>query len=403
MPTTASSAPTAPHRTPPLWLLVLITLAGTLAMHMFVPALPDAAHQLQASPNQAQLTITVYIVGLGLGQLIYGPLSDSLGRRPMLLVGLVLYSAAGIAAAFAPTIEALVIARLLQALGGCAGLALGRAIARDTSTPDNAVGKLALLNLMMMIGPGIAPSIGSWVDGILGWRAIFATLAIMGGITLTGVCFLLPETGHPSGQFNIRTLKNDYRTLLTTPRFLCFAIGGGCATTAIYAFISAAPFVFIEQLHASKAQVGLYLGLIMVGIAVGSAITPRLIQRYSVERVMMLGNIACIIGAISLLAQVLSHHLSADGALASMMVFTLGAGLASPTALGRALGTVPGLTGSAAGVYGFLQMAVGGICTLAAGMGSSPALSSAVVLLVASVVGHIAFRYALSQPHASHI
>lgn len=381
-----------------MWLLVLITLAGTMAMHMFVPALPDAARQLHASPNQAQLTITVYIVGLGLGQLIYGPLSDSLGRRPMLLIGLLLYTAAGIAAFFAPTIEMLVAARLLQALGGCAGLTLGRAIARDTSTPDNAVTKLALLNLMMMIGPGIAPSIGSWVDGMLGWRAIFATLAIMGGITLTGVCFLLPETGHPSGQLHIRTIKNDYRKLLSTPSFLCFAVGGGCATTAIYAFISTAPFIFIDQLHASKTDVGLYLGLIMIGIGVGSAITPKLIKRYSVDRVMMLGNLASLLSAASFLIQVLTNTLTAEGALASMMGFTLGAGLASPTALGRALGTLPGLTGSAAGVYGFLQMVVGGLCTLAAGFGSSPALSSGVVLLVASLVGHVAFRYALRQP-----
>ncbi|MFG5777857.1 multidrug effflux MFS transporter [Comamonas sp. J-3] len=390
----------SPHsqRVPPLWLLVLITLAGTVAMHMFVPALPDAAHHLQASPGQAQLTITVYIIGLGLGQLIYGPLSDSLGRRPMLLVGLSLYTAAGIAAFFAPTIEALVVARLFQALGGCAGLALGRAIARDTSTAENAVGKLALLNLMMMIGPGLAPAIGSWIDALLGWRSIFAMLAIMGGVTLTGVCFLLNETGKPTGELHLSTIRADYRRLLGTPSFVLFALGGGCATTAIYAFVSAAPFIFIEQLHASKTDVGLYLGLIMVGVALGNVLTRSLIRRWSLDRVMLIGNTLSLVCAAALLLQVLSGHLSINGTLLSMAGVTMGAGLASPTALARALGIHPDLTGSAAGVYGFTQMLIGGICTLAAGLGSNPALSAAVVLLVASILAQIGFRQGMRRP-----
>ena len=167
-----------PHA--PLWLLAIITIVGTLAMHMFIPALPDAAQHFGASSAQMQQTITVYIVGLAVGQLIYGPMSDALGRRPMLLAGLSLYTVASLCAALAPSAPMLVGARLLQALGGCAGLALGRAVARDTATPETAVGSLALLNLMMMIGPGVAPSMGAGLDALFGWRSLFATLAIMG-------------------------------------------------------------------------------------------------------------------------------------------------------------------------------------------------------------------------------
>ena len=119
----------------PMWLLVLVTLSGTMAMHIFVPALPVAGEALGASPASMQQTITLYVIGLALGQLIYGPVSDALGRRPALLLGLSIYFSAGVMALFAPSLEWLVIARLLQALGGAAGIALGRAIVRDTAHP----------------------------------------------------------------------------------------------------------------------------------------------------------------------------------------------------------------------------------------------------------------------------
>lgn len=386
----SSSRPKAP-----LWLLVLVTLAGTLAMHMFIPALPDATRDLASSSGHMQQTITVYILGLALGQLVYGPLSDSLGRRPMLLIGLGLYTAASLAALFSPTDSWLITTRLFQALGGCAGLALGRAIARDTSTPETVVANLALLNLMMMLGPGIAPFIGSTIDALLGWRAIFALLTLMGLFTLISVWRLLPETGHPTGQFNWRTVQRDYRHLLGTPQFVILAIGGGCATTGMYAFIAAAPFIFMEQLHTSKAQVGLYLGMVMAGMAVGNLLTRQLIRRWPVERLMMGGNLLSLICASLLLLLILLNQLSIPAVVTLMGLFSLGAGLTSPAALSKALDIHPELTGSAAGVYGCTQMLVGALCTLAASLGSNPALSATCVLLIASAIGQLGFRAAL--------
>ncbi|MEX8194382.1 multidrug effflux MFS transporter [Comamonas guangdongensis] len=386
---------TVPARKAPLWLLVLVTVVGTLAMHMFIPALPDAGRHFGASSAQMQQTITVYIMGLALGQLIYGPMSDALGRRPMLLTGLSLYTVASLAAFLATSAPMLIGARLLQALGGCAGLALGRAIARDTATPETAVGSLALLNLMMMIGPGVAPSIGSGLDAALGWRAIFATLSLMGLVTAVCVWRLLPETGRPTGRLNWRTVRDDYRTLLGSPQFLGFAIGGGGATTSVYAFIAAAPFIFIEQLHTSKAQVGIFLGLLMAGMAVGNALARQLIKRWPLERLMLGGNLLSLACAAALLAITLAHRLDVVSGVALMVLFTLGAGMTSPAALAKALGVHSDLTGSAAGVYGFTQMAVGGLCTLGASLGNNPALSAFTVLTLACIVGQLGFRSAL--------
>ena len=379
----------------------MVTIGGTLAMHMFIPALPDAARQLGSSNGQMQQTITVYIMGMALGQLIYGPMSDALGRRPVLLAGLSLYTVASLLAFIAPSTDMLIGARLLQALGGCAGLALGRAIARDTATPENAVGSLALLNLMMMMGPGISPSIGSGLDAVFGWRSIFAALALMGLVTAICVWRLLPETGRPTGQLNWHTVRTDYRTLLGSPQFLGFAVGGGGATTSLYAFIAAAPFIFIEQLHTSKAEVGLILGLLMGGMAMGNVLARQLIQRVSLDKLMLGGNLLSLSCAGALLALTLMQQLNVVLAVSLMTLFTIGSGMTSPAALAKALGVHPQLTGSAAGVYGFAQMAVGGICTMAASVGDNPSLSAFSVLLIAGMLGQLGFRFALSKNHSA--
>jgi DHA1 family bicyclomycin/chloramphenicol resistance-like MFS transporter len=161
----------------PLWLLTLITLSGTIAMHIFVPALPEAARDLGASIGAMQLTMSVYFFGLAVGQLAYGPLADRFGRRPVLMAGLAIYTVTGIWAFFASSVEMLIVVRLLQALGGCSGMVIGRAIVRDTSLPTESARRLAVMNLMVAVGPGIAPLLGGAMTTGFGWRSIFVLLA----------------------------------------------------------------------------------------------------------------------------------------------------------------------------------------------------------------------------------
>ena len=234
-------------RHPPLWLLVLVTTSGTLGIHIFVPALPQAGAEFGVGNGAMQLTISLYILGLAVGQLGYGPLSDNLGRRPVLLGGLLLYTLASLAAALAPTVEWLIGSRLLQALGGCAGLALGRAIVRDTSEPREAASRLAALSLVVSVGPGIAPLIGTTLSEGLGWRVIFVLLCAMGGTTALLVTLRLPETRAGQSGRSAAALARDYKALLRSPAFLGYAIGGGCATTSWYAYLAAMPYIFVQQ------------------------------------------------------------------------------------------------------------------------------------------------------------
>ncbi|TDH59159.1 Bcr/CflA family efflux MFS transporter [Dankookia rubra] len=381
----------------PLWLLALITFSGTMAMHVFVPALPQAGAELGAAAGPMQQTVSVYILGLAAGQLFYGPLSDHFGRRPVLIAGMLVYAAAGLAAALAPTVQALIAARAFQALGGCAGMVLGRAIVRDGAAPAEAAKRLALMNLMVTVGPGIAPLIGTLLAETAGWRAIFLALALLGLANLGLGWRLVPETSGGGGQ-GLHAVLRGYRQLLVSRRFLGFAIGGGCATTAMYAYIAAAPFILTHRLGRPAHEVGLYLALNILGLWLGSLTASRLLGRVALRRLMVGGNLVSGLGAAAFLAAALAGWLSVPLVVLPMAAFTFGAGLASPAALTEALGVNPLVAGSASGLYGFAQMGIGAICTSLAGLGGDPALAAAVVLAGAAVLAQAAFRVALRAP-----
>lgn len=382
----------SPARTP-LWLLALITLSGTLAMHIFVPALPLAAKALGASAHATQLTLSTYIAGLAIGQLLYGPLSDRYGRRPVLIVGMLIYTAASLAAYFAPSIEVLIVARLLQALGGCSGLVLGRAIVRDGASGAEAARKLSLMNLMTMAGPGLSPLIGSALAETTGWRSIFVALTLLGLANLMLIHTLLRD--RPNGHGNdMRQVARNYLALLRSRAFLGYTIGGGCATTALYAYIGAAPFIFVEQLHRPTYEVGAYLAINVAGIWFGSLAASRAVSRMPTARIMILGNLISCSAAALFLAAAVTGQLSVISAVVPMLAFSFGAGLASPAALTEALGVNPQAAGSASGLYGAAQMAIGAACTALAGLGGNPMLAAGSVLFGAGVVAQIAFWFA---------
>ena len=379
----------SPHA--PLWLLALMVFSGTLGMHIFVPALPSAAVDLGASAGTMQWAVTLYILGLAAGQLVYGPLSDRYGRRSVLMGGLALYTVSGLAAALAPQAHALVLARLFQAFGGCAGLVLGRAIVRDTAAPGEAAKRLALMNLMVTVGPSVAPLVGGLLASSFGWRSVFYFLFALGLTGLVCSWLLLPETSQPGTNTNVRVLMRNYGQLLASPAFLGYSVGGGCATTSMYAFIAAAPFIFVDQLHRSIHEASICIALLVSGIWLGSALTSHLISKVSVEKLLVRANLASVISAAVFLAGVLSGHLSVVFTIVTIFIFTVGVGMAAPTALTQAISVDPRVIGSASGLYGFAQMTVGAFCTSLAALGSNPALAAGLVLTGAGIVAQLSF------------
>ncbi len=370
-------------------------LSGTSAMHMFVPALPQAGQVLGASIAAMQSTVTVYVIGLACGQLIYGPLSDGLGRRPVLLAGLAVYTVGGLWALLAPDVESLIVARLFQALGGAAGFAIARVITRDQARPEEAARDLALLNLTSIVGPTLAPIIGSTLAVTLGWRSILMLLVLLGCTSLLLTWRLLPETGRPSGQIRFGTMLRDFKKLLVSPIYMGFAIGGSCATTSSYAYLVTLPFLISMRLGRPLYEVGWYLGLFMTGTAMGIFVTRSLTRRFSVSALLMAGNLIALVSALSLLLVTLFGTLTVVNVVGLMFAYSVGAGTSSPTALAKSLNVDASIVGSAGGLYGFLQTAIGALCTFLAGFGDDPALTAAIVVASATVLGQAAVTIAL--------
>jgi len=382
----------------PLWLLGLFTFSGPVGMHIFVPALPAAARDLHAPQAELQLTVSLYILGLAVGQLVYGPLSDRFGRRPALLTGLAVFTAASLAGLAAPDAHALVAARFLQAFGGCSGLVLARAIIRDTSEGHEAARRLALMNLLVTAGPAVAPILGGALSLLWGWRTILVGLSALGVANLTLAWRALPETRPDMGHVGARSHVRAYLGLLRSQRFLGYAIGGGCATTSLYAFLASAPFILVDRLHVPGAATGVYLGLLVSGVWLGSLIASRTITVFPLRAFLVGANALSVAAAAAFLGLVLADRVTLPGVIATMFLFSVGVGAAAPAALVQALSVNPRVTGSASGLYGAAQMVVGAALVALAGLGRNPALASAIVLTLSGGIAQAAFWLAAREP-----
>ncbi len=381
----------------PFTLVVAVTACGTLGMHLIIPALPDTARALGVSPGTIQLTITLYLIGLAIGQLLYGPVSDRFGRRPVLLAGLTLFTLAGLATAAAPNAWTLVIARILQSIGACAGLVLGRAIVRDSAEPDRAAARLAMLTLVMSAAPAIAPVLGGYATAWFGWRAAFALLAVVGIVTLTCAVLLLPETNPMQSSARASLLVGSLR-LFRSRAFCGYVLGGACTTTSFYAFMAASPFILVDLLHEPTEHVGLYYLLLMAGVAGGSFCANRVAGRLRPQVALRIANSFAIAGAIAFMLADVTGWLTVVTVIAPMVVFMIGAGMASPFALSGAVSINPHAIGAASGLYGFTQMAYGALCTVVVETWRpGSVLTVAVVLLGSALLGQAALSLAVRR------
>lgn len=386
-------------RQAPFSLLVALTACGTLGMHMIIPALPATAAAFGVGAGTIQLTITLYLVGLAIGQLIYGPLSDRFGRRPVLLAGLALFSLAGAVAAAAPNAASLIVARIFQSLGGCSGLVLGRAIVRDAASADRAASQLALLTLVMSAVPAIAPVIGGYATAFVGWRASFALLAAFGGIALLLTFLFLPETLAPrEGGRSAGAMFYAYVRLLSSRVFCGFAIGGACTTTSFYAFMSASPFIFEHRLHRPPQEIGLYYLVLMGGVGLGGLSANRLAGRITPRTALRIANGLAITGAAAFALADATGWVTVATMVGPVALFMVGAGMASPFAITGAVSVNPTAIGAASGLYGCVQMAYGVFCTLVVETWYPGAVFPvATVLLGSALLGQAALSVAVRR------
>ncbi len=393
-----SSAGSRRMPVPPLWLLVLVTINASVAVHLFVPAMPSAAVALHTSASGTQMAISLFLLAVCSGQLVCGPLADAWGRRPVLLGGLALFALGSIGASLAVDLPTLLAARIVQALGASCGMTLGRVIVRDTTQGEETVRRLALLAMMIMLSPGLAPLLGGLLVSAFGWRAVFVALALTGSFALWMARTRMPETGTASGRLAPRRVLADYAELLRSRRYFGVTIGAGAFTTSIFAFVATAPFVLTHDFQLPVAYTGIVGGLVMMGFVVGSALTSLIVQRVGASLVIAAGMSAATSSASVLLAIELWGHCGLPLLIGLMIVFTMGIGMSSAALMAKAISLRPSLVASAAGLYGATQMGMGTVTTALAAAGDDPAQACTRTLLGMALLGCACVWYGLRQP-----
>ena len=390
IPSKQKAMPPLDHRTQdrpaPFWLLAATTMTGTAALHGLIPVLPAIALEFGVTQHTAQYAITLYLVGMALGQLVYGPLSDRFGRRPLLLCSQAIYAAGLLLAAVAPQIGVLLAARVLQSLGSSGALVLGRAMVRDVSGSADAARQLATLGLVMALTPALAPVLGGLVGLWLGWRAIFLLLALV----VCGLSFLvmqrLPETNRtPVPLPGVAAILMGYVTLWRSPVFRRFTMAGACSATSLYGFLAAAPFLLTRWLHQPPASVGFYCLLTVAGMMAGTVVARQVAPRVGIVEAARMGNGICVAAAALLALVCVTGALSLGAMMTLLVIYALGIGIASPNCLAGLMNAHPERAGAASSLYGFLQMVCGAAFTLFVSASYiAPGFPVALSLLVAS-------------------
>ncbi|AQA23012.1 drug resistance transporter, Bcr/CflA subfamily protein [Rhodococcus sp. MTM3W5.2] len=346
-----------------LLILALLSAIAPLATDMYLPGLPALGEDLGTSASTVQLTLTTFMAGLGIGQLIIGPLSDGWGRRKLLIGGTIVCAISGVACALAPSAEVLIGARLLQGLSGGAGIVLARAVIADRAKGDNAA---KLFSIMMIIGgvaPVLAPLMGGALLGPIGWRGIFWVLAAASVVMLVGVLTLVPETlpverRHGGG---LSALAHNMRYVTGNPRYLGYALTFMFGFGALFSYISASPFVVQDVLGLTPGQFSIVFGVNSIGIVAGSIVNTRLIGRFHARQLLRFGVSMLLTAGTLLLLEVTVGAAATAVVLPLLFLVTTSLGfiMGNATALGQSEVTAAAGTGSAlmgAGQFGLAAL-----------------------------------------------
>jgi MFS transporter, DHA1 family, multidrug resistance protein len=354
-------------------LLALLTALGPFSVDMYLASMPDIGRSLSASPAAVQLTLSIYLVGYAVGQLVYGPLSDRFGRRPVLLVALAGYCVASLACALAPTIELLLLARGLQALGSSGSIVIARAVVRDLYEGARAGRELALMGAIFSLAPVIAPAVGGLLQSGFGWRSNFVVLTLIGLSASLAVFVMLPETlrARSAEPPRVRAIIAGYREILGHRAFLAYLGLLSISFGGVFAWISASPFVLQDLYGLTPFWFGFAFAAASAGFLTGSILATRLGMRLGIDRSIGVGAACLAVGGLGCVAAV-AFSASAIPLLIAISLYACGMGLLQPQTIAGALMPFPHKAGAASSLVGVAQMSAAAVV----GVGVGHALGS---------------------------
>lgn len=375
-------------------LLTALVALGQISTSIYIPSLPFLVDALETTTAEVNLTLSLFLYGFAVCQLVYGPLSDRFGRRPVLLAGVGLYVTASFACVFSTSIEALIAGRFIQGLTACSGPVLGRAIIRDIYGPTRSAKALAAIGLALAISPAVAPIIGGYLQLWFGWRANFVFLAAVGISILAAVAALLAETNRHRDPraLDPGRLMDAGRTLVIDRRYWGYTLPVGLVFAGLMAFTAGSPFVFIDGLGMSPERFGMLSVFNVLGFVAGSLAAMRLTPRLGIDRLLLAGTgLGAVGGAVMAIIAAIGH-VGVVAIIAPMMVFAVGLGIVLPNGIAGALAPFPKIAGTGSAVLGFVQMTVAGSVSVAVGrFATASPLPMAVAIALTSAAAFAAF------------
>ncbi|WP_417267589.1 multidrug effflux MFS transporter [Celeribacter baekdonensis] len=349
--------------------LGLLSAVGPFAIDMFLPALPAIAADLRADVSTTQGTISFYFMAFGLSQLIYGPLADQLGRKVPIYIGLTLFIIGSIAATVAPTIAALITARMIQGAGAASLMVMTRAIIRDQYQGYEATRLMSLVMLVFSVSPMFAPLAGSGLILVTGWRGVFAAMGVAGILAFVITAVLQPETlpKDKRVKVSLNAMARGAKTLFRDPVFLGLTFIGAFSMSAFFVFIASASFVYTESFGLTPAQFSLAFTVNAMGFIGASQIAPGLMRKHGALKIISLGVFGYAASMLALFTLVLVGLGTFWVMVAGLVVTFAFVGLVIPTAMVASLDDHGEIAGLASSLGGTLQMVAGGVMTAAAG------------------------------------
>ncbi len=346
-----------------------LTALGPFSIDMYLPGFPAIARDLHTTVPQVAYSLSSYFIGISIGQLIYGPLLDRFGRKYPLYVGLLIYIAAALGCFASASIDALIVWRFVQAIGGCAASVAAMAMVRDLFPVSDIARVFSKLILVVGLSPLIAPTAGGYLTAALGWQSVFVSLAIIAVLILTAVRFTLPETKGPDPSHVLHPvlILRNFWSILKTPQFYTYTLAGSIAFSGLFVYISGSPVVFMEYFRVTERQYGWIFAFLAMGLIGASQMNTLLLKRYRSEQIVLAAMVCQSLIGIFFYTGITFGWLGLGGTIATIFCFLSCAGLTMPNSTALSLAPFERNAGSASSVMGAMQMGIGALATVVVG------------------------------------
>ena len=348
--------------------LAIIVALGPAAIDMYLASMPEMAKELHTSYASTQMTLTVFLIFMGMGQLVFGPISDAIGRKTPLLLGLVVYLIASFAAALAPQLETLILARVFQGIGASMAIVVVMSMVRDLSSGTEAAQLYALLNTIVALGPIVAPAIGGFVGAHYGWRGVMCLLGIFAVVVLINTLFNLKESLAVEQRIalNIRSILKTYVEIAFDKQFLFNLLALSAVYFFLFAYIGGSSFVYQNYYGLSTEQFGLVFGLTSIFLIIGASSSAYFVKKMLISRLAILGAVIMMLGTV-LCISMYALDFGLIGTVSGIALGLLGLGILEATLMAIAMDIRDADLGSSAALLGAVPMLLSSIATPIAG------------------------------------